>query len=164
MKGRRAHRGFTLIEIAVVVLIIVIILGLVSVNLEPDRNAAVRDEAQRLAFLLHTAQQEAVLEGKVLAVALGSQGYSFLLLNDKNEFKPIAQDDVLRSRPLPPDISISSVDIEGASEKDASRLIILPTGELPEFTVTFSRGATHWQVLGSLTGEITARAAPAPKA
>ncbi|MBI3545465.1 MAG: GspH/FimT family pseudopilin [Gammaproteobacteria bacterium] len=163
MKVRRACRGFTLIEITVVVLIIVIVLGIVGVNLEPDRNSAVREEAQRLAFLLHTAQQEAVLQGKVLAVALQAQGYSFVMLNDKNEFKPMPDDEIFRARSLPPNISISAIDIEGAAENEAPRLVILPTGELPAFIVTFSRDSAHWQVVGTETGEITARVAPAVK-
>src|SRR3990167_5000413 len=52
------NNGFTLIEVAVVMLVIVIVLGIVSVNLEPDRDSIVRDEANRLALLLQTAQQE----------------------------------------------------------------------------------------------------------
>lgn len=161
--GRGAgNKGFTLIEVAVVMLVIVIILGIVSVNLEPDRGAAVRDEARRLALLLQTAQQESILQGKVLAVVIERQGYSFLALDEKGEFKPLSQDEVLYPRPLPPDIVISSVDIEGAPETGMPRLILLPTGELPAFTVTFARGEIRWQVQGVFTGAITAQVAPAP--
>ena len=55
MNNMRLNRGFTLIEVAVVMLVIVIVLGIVSVNLEPDRDSIVRDEANRLALLLQTA-------------------------------------------------------------------------------------------------------------
>lgn len=162
MNRRLAYHGFTLIELAVVMLIIVIILGVVSVNLEPDRESAVRDEARRLALLLQTAQQEAILQGKVLSVEFKSSGYSFLFLDDKNEFLPLPQDEVLYPRPLPQDIAISSVDIDGVPETKTPRLILLPTGELPAFTVTFSRGDTRWQVQGIFTGEITTQVAPIP--
>jgi prepilin-type N-terminal cleavage/methylation domain-containing protein len=37
MYSMRHNRGFTLIEVAVVMLVIVIVLSIVSVNLEPDR-------------------------------------------------------------------------------------------------------------------------------
>jgi general secretion pathway protein H len=156
------NNGFTLIEVAVVMLVIVIVLGIVSVNLEPDRNSVVRDEANRLALLLQTAQQESILQGKVIGVMIERQGYFFLALNDKGEFKPLTQDDVLYPRPLPSDIAITSVEIDGTPEEtDKPRLILLPTGELTVFTVTLSRGATHWLVKGELTGEITAQIAPA---
>ncbi len=162
MKSPRSQQGFTLIEVAVVMLVIVIVLGIVSVNLEPDRETPVRDEARRLALLLQTAQQESILQGKILAVAIERQGYYFLMLNDKHEFKPMTDDEVLHARPLPPGIVISTVDIEGLEETDAPRLILLPTGELPPFTVIFSQGDIRWRVEGTLTGEVTAQAAPPP--
>ena len=160
-RERGRNNGFTLIEVAVVMLVIVIVLGIVSVNLEPDRNSIVRDEANRLALLLQTAQQESILQGKIIAVVVERQGYYFLVMNDKSEFKPLSQDDVLYPRPLPKDIVITSVDIDGISDTEKPRLILLPTGELSVFTVTLSRGATHWLVKGELTGEITAQIAPA---
>jgi general secretion pathway protein H len=150
----------------VVMLVIGIVLSIVSVNLSPDRETPVRDEARRFALLLQTAQQEAILQGKVLAVVLEREGYAFQILNEKLEFKPLDGDAVLRPRPLLPGIVISGVDIEGAPEnKDAQppRLILLPTGELPAFTVTFSRGDIRWQVEGALTGKIAARSAPPPE-
>jgi general secretion pathway protein H len=160
MTKRHKQRGFTLIEVAVVMLVIVIVLGIVSVNLEPDRETPVRDEARRLVLLLQTAQQESILQGKILAVAIERQGYYFLMLNDNKEFKPVDGDEVLRARPLPSGIVISRVDVEGVPEDDETdipRLILLPTGELSPFTVIFSRGDVRWQVEGTLTGEITAQ-------
>ncbi len=156
------NNGFTLIEVAVVMLVIVIVLGIVSVNLEPDRDSIVRDEANRLTLLLQTARQESILQGKVIAVVIERQGYYFLVMDDKSEFKPLSQDDVLYPRPLPSGISITSVEIEGAPETEKPRLILLPTGELQSFSVTFSRGSTRWNVKGELTGEITSRIAPLP--
>lgn len=158
MYRARSQRGFTLIEVAVVMLVIVIVLGIVSVNLEPDRETPVRDEARRMVLLLQTAQQESILQGKILAVAIERQGYYFLMLNDDNEFKPMDGDEVLHARPLPSGIVISKVDIEGMSdteETETPRLILLPTGELSPFTVIFSRGDVRWRVEGTLTGEIT---------
>ena len=168
MTKRHIQRGFTLIEVAVVMLVIVIVLGIVSVNLEPDRETPVRDEARRLVLLLQTAQQESILQGKILAVAIERQGYYFLMLNDNKEFKPVDGDEVLRARPLPSGIVISRVDVEGVPEDDETdipRLILLPTGELSPFTVIFSQGDVRWRVEGTLTGEITAQTmAPAGKA
>ena len=108
MNTPRSQQGFTLIEVAVVMLVIVIVLGIVSVNLDPDRETPVRDEARRLVLLLQTAQQEAILQGKILALAIEHQGYYFLMLNEKNEFKPMTDDEVLHARPLPPGIVIST--------------------------------------------------------
>ncbi len=156
------NNGFTLIEIAVVMLIIVIILGIVGVNLEPNPEIAVRDEANRMALLLQDAQQESILQGKILAVTFEPRAYHFLVLDDNGEFKPLSDDEILHSRTLSQDIIVSSVDIDGMPEGQTPRLMLLPSGELPAFTITLARGEHRWQILGKLTGEITARAAPAP--
>ncbi|MEW6330101.1 MAG: type II secretion system minor pseudopilin GspH [Pseudomonadota bacterium] len=164
---RHLQRGFTLIEIMVVMLVIGIVIGLISVNLEPDRETPVRDEARRMVLMLQTAQQESILQGKILAVAIERQGYSFLVLDENREFKPMEGDEVLRARPLPAGIVISRVDIEGmtdAGDMKTARLILLPTGELSPFALVFSQGDIRWRVEGALTGEITAQtAAPAEK-
>ena len=162
MSNLQRSRGFTLIELMVVILIIVIVLGLVGVNLEPDRETIVRDEARRMALLLRTAQQEAILQGKILAMEITPEGYVFLMLNDNSEFKSLSQDEILRPRDLPRDIIISSVNIEGRPVTEKPRLILLPTGELPEFTIIFSFGEIHWKVQGVFSGEIKVAVASLP--
>jgi general secretion pathway protein H len=158
----QSSRGFTLIELMVVVLIIVIVLGMVSINLEPDRESVVRDEARRMALLLRTAQQESILQSKILAVEITPAGYVFLMLDNNSEFKPLSRDEILRPRELPRDITISAVNIEGSPVTEKPRLILLPTGELPEFTITFSLGDIRWQVQGAFSGEIKVAAVPLP--
>jgi len=162
MGRTRTPRGFTLIELVVVLLIITIVLGVVGVNLNPDRGSVVREEAKRLALLIQTAQQDAILQGHILAVAFEPQGYYFLAINNKRELKPLPTDGVLRPRSLPPGITIYSVAIDGAPETETPRLVLLPTGELPAFTVTLSQGEIRWQVQGKFTGEISALALAAP--
>jgi len=158
----RTPRGFTLIELVVVLLIITIVLAVVGVNLNPDRESAVREEAKRMVLLIQTAQQDAILQGRILAVAFEPQGYHFLAVNDKRELTLLPADDVLHPRALPAGIAISSVDIDGAADTEAPRLILLPTGELPAFTVTLLQGGIRWQVQGKFTGEITALTMTAP--
>lgn len=162
MSNLQRSRGFTLIELMVVILIIVIVLGLVGVNLEPDRETVVRDEARRMALLLRTAQQEAILQGKILAMEITPEGYVFLMLDHNSEFRSLSRDEILRPRDLPRDIIISSVNIEGRPVTEKPRLILLPTGELPEFTIVFSFGDIHWQVQGVFSGEINVAVAPLP--
>ncbi|MDH3309750.1 MAG: type II secretion system minor pseudopilin GspH [Gammaproteobacteria bacterium] len=159
----RRLSGFTLIEVAVVMLVIVIILGLVTVNLNPDQDTPVRDEAHRLALLLQTAQQEAILQGKIYAVTVERQRYYFQMLDENRQFRPIGDNGIFRERAMPPDIIVSSVNIEGQENIEKPRLILLPTGELPPFTITFKRGDSRWQVEGKSTGEITAQSLLKPE-
>ena len=167
--------GFTLIEIAVVLLIMTIILAMVGLKLGGDDVGAVRQESERLALLMQTAQQEAILQGQVLAVALDTRGYQFLELNADNEFKPLTQDDILRPRQLPQGMTVKTVAIDGVntdqdtkvntqSEQDTTSgrdtkldqnaIILFPTGELTAFRVTLAQHDARWNVAGSVNGEI----------
>jgi general secretion pathway protein H len=132
-------------------------LGLVAVNLGSDDSSDLRDEAQRLALLLNTAQQDAILEGQVLALALEPGGYHFMRLTDAGTLQPITQDELLRARELPPDIKISAVEIAGKETKETEKpsgIVLQPSGELDEFTITLQKGSTRWYVKGSLTDGI----------
>lgn len=149
--------GFTLLEVVVVVLLLSIILGLVAVNLGSDDSGELRDEAQRLTLLLNTAQQDAILEGQVLALTLEPGGYHFMRLTDAGTLQPITHDELLRARELPPDIKIAAVEIAGKAPTQTEKqngIVLLPSGELDEFTITLQKGSTRWYVKGSLADGI----------
>jgi len=76
---RFRQRGFTLIELAVIVLIVTIIIAAIGINLTRSDRDRVRDEAERLAVLIQAARDEAVLQGRVLVMELTDDGYRFLM-------------------------------------------------------------------------------------
>ena len=154
---RQSARGFTLIELAVVMLLLVIVLAMVGLNAGDQDADAVRNESERLALLLQTAQQEAILQGEVIAVELSAEGYQFAKLNDKNEFQALSQDDVLRARQMPEGVILQHA--EGGGETKNADIVFMPSGESTAFTITFSRGKAQWRVEGKANGEIK----PAPR-
>ncbi len=148
-------RGFTLIEVLVVVLLMVIVLGMVGLKLGGNDGRAVRQETNRLAALLLTAQQEAILQGRVLALAIETHGYEFQGLNEKNKFVALTRDVMLRARELPEPMTILSMTLDGAAVEDGARILLYPTGELPQaFVIILGLGEARWQVEGALDGTI----------
>jgi general secretion pathway protein H len=74
-------RGFTLIELMLVMLVLSVMLSLASAVL-PDRNAArLANEAARLIKVLDTLQMEAMLQGTQAGLVLQEDGYHGALLN-----------------------------------------------------------------------------------
>jgi general secretion pathway protein H len=142
------------------VLIIVIMLGLAGVRLTRGEIDLVREEADRLALLLQAAQQEAMLQGRVYALATARDGYQFLSLDDKGRLRPV-KDDLLRERRLAPSVRIAAVRVDGAGDDaqtgaSAARdgVVLAPSGEVPAFSILFAAGEARWYVVGRPRGGI----------
>jgi general secretion pathway protein H len=100
---RSSARGFTLIEILVVIVIVatIVSIALLSVNVGGD-DAELDTERRRLASLIETVQDEAVLQGREFGIELMTSSYRFV------EFDPLTRqwaeiygDDLYRLRTLP---------------------------------------------------------------
>ena len=95
----RAMRGFTLVELMVVLAIIGIALGMVSFNAMPDAAQNLQAEARRIALLLQLARDEAIVRNRLVAFEADSDNYRFLVRNE-TRWDPVTTDDLLRERPF----------------------------------------------------------------
>lgn len=93
----RAARGFTLVEIMVVMVIIGITLGLVSLNVMPSPRQDLQAEARRLSLLLQLARDEAIVRNRPVTFEATPEHYHFLVRNETS-WVPITNDDMLRER------------------------------------------------------------------
>ncbi len=91
------QRGFTLLELLIVLVIVGITLGVVSFNAMPDDHKILRNEAQRIALLLQLARDEAIVRNCPVAFEAEADRYRFLL-REENVWQPLDQDDMLRER------------------------------------------------------------------
>nr|WP_273018700.1 type II secretion system minor pseudopilin GspH [Pseudomonas sp. BW16M2] len=72
------QRGFTLIELMVVLVIVGIASAAISLNIRPDPGKHLRADAERLARLLELAQSEAQADGQPLRWQRDRDGYRFV--------------------------------------------------------------------------------------
>lgn len=92
-----ASRGFTLLELLVVLVIVGITLGMVSFKGLPDDRQILLNDAQRIALLLQLARDEAIVRNHPIAFEAEPDGYRFLI-HDENAWQVLKQDDLLRER------------------------------------------------------------------
>ncbi|MES3020666.1 MAG: type II secretion system minor pseudopilin GspH [Pseudomonadota bacterium] len=93
----RAARGFTLVELMVVMVIIGITIGLVSFNAIPSSRQNLQAEAARIALLLQLARDEAIVRNRLVAFEADQQQYRFLVRNE-TRWDPVSDDELLRER------------------------------------------------------------------
>jgi general secretion pathway protein H len=100
---RKKTRGFTLIEILVVVIIIATILGiaLLSMGLIGD-DRELDTERKRLATLIEVAQDEAMFQGREFGLELMQSSYRFVEFDQFTfQWSEILGDELFRLRQLP---------------------------------------------------------------
>jgi general secretion pathway protein H len=146
-------RGFTLIEMLVVLLVMGLLAGLVTVSATPDDRARLHVEAERLAQLLTLAATESRLTGKAVAWTANGSGYRFWRFSEAAGWLPVS-DDVMRARILPSGMTIWRLQVDNLRSAEHMRLQFNPHGAVPSFSVDMSLGETRAAVEGSPLGEV----------
>lgn len=88
---RVGQRGFTLIEILLVLVIIAVAAGLTMLSLDRNPASVIDREARRLQAVLSDASDEAVIRGVEIALAIsnqdrnGQRGYQLLVLDEDEQ-------------------------------------------------------------------------------
>lgn len=155
-------RGFTLLEILVVVLIIGIALGMVVLAVRPNPEHRLGDEAQRFAALVKLLGDEAIVRSAEMAVEVTPHSYRFLTLTADGW--QAYEDDVFKTHDLPETITLDlSLDGQAINLGDTGdgqtepRIYVLSSGEITPFELTFrsadAEGALH--VSGDVTGKLS---------
>ncbi len=146
---RPPERGFTLLEILVVVLIIGIMSAgvLLSLNLS-GRDPALKTAGRRLYTLMRYARDQAELQTRNYGIVFSPDGYAFVVFSPRrNLWRAVTEDDALRKRALPSGLSFKLVvdarpialDRQHDPTDLTPQVMIFASGDLSSFVITLER-------------------------
>ena len=148
--GRRpGARGFTLVEILVVVTIIAVVTaGIVLSVSVTGRDRELQRESDRLLALFNYVREQAELQTREYGIMFQDDGYEFLTYDTRRDsWRSVFEDDALRARRLPDGLGFRlSVDARPVvlnRPKDAKdktpQVMIFSNGDLSTFVATLER-------------------------
>lgn len=172
-RDRACHRGFTLLEVLVVLVIIGVMVAMVTLStnvLGEDRQ--VQEETRRFWAVLRQAREEAELQSIDLAVFVGSSEYEFLRYDTRrNEWRQLVDDSLYAPRPLPEGLRFR-IWLEGRelvlkpglpdrSKKDENQkwppqLTVLSSGDVAPFELHIERdnAPALWRMTALVDGDL----------
>lgn len=140
-------RGFTLIEILLVVAIMGIVGSLVALSSHSASGRVVETEAERLLQLMRFARDEAEVGGQALELQLSPQGYSFRRRDPRGNWQTVNGNE-LRPRQWP--FPLAALHLEPVAL--GNRLPFEPGGRSPMFSLRIEAIERRIEIRGDTLG------------
>lgn len=161
--GRGMIRGFTLVEMMVVLLIIGLMTGIAVLSMDLTRGDAADRTADRLRDLIGVASDQADLQGRNLAIGFWKHGWRFYELDGQGRWRVPVRDPLLRPRHLGRAMSLRlrlqglRVDLAG-KETTHPQVFLLAGGDAQPFVLDILQdGSLRVRLTGDSLGTVTVR-------
>lgn len=155
-------RGFTLLEMLVVLVVASIMLSVVTLSLMPTAQSVLREESQRLAFLIENGAMSSQAGGQPLAWSGSGNSYRFWKRSKEGEWLRIERDNLLHPRTLPEAVRIVDVSFNGRRIEPGALVILSPELSAKDFRVSLRSSELVTDIVGNGLGKVEVVAGKMP--
>ncbi len=148
-------RGFTLLEMLVVLVVASIMLSMATLQLMPSAQSVLRDESKRLAFLMENGAMASQAGGQPLAWSGTGNSYRFWKRTKEGEWVRVERDNLLHPRTLPEAVRIGEVSFNGRRVEPGALVVLSPELSAKDFRVNLFSGNFLASVTGNGLGKVT---------
>jgi general secretion pathway protein H len=158
MNSNARSRGFTLIEVLVVTVLLLIVAGLAMVKLDDGGERATRKVAEELSIQLEAARDEAVYAGQSIAFSSDGLGYKFWLGDSsRRQWFAAPAGGELSPRTLQNNVRIVSQIVNGKERPLGDRLVFSADGMVEPFRLVLEGGTRQIAVEGDALGRVSVK-------
>jgi type II secretion system protein H len=137
------NKGFTLLEVMLVVLIIGIITSLAVYSLSPiGPSRQAKREAQGLMNALDYAQQQAILSHQPYGLVISNHGYQFYVYQGQGQWQPTKDQGFQQQTTL----SQIKLIMPNSNLDGRPSIVLLPSKEPQIYTIAFSLEGYTWHL------------------
>jgi general secretion pathway protein H len=148
--GMTINRGFTLIEILIVIVIIGITVGFAMIAFgDFGASRRILFSAEQLVNTLHLAQQQAILETSTLGLRIDNNSYQILRFENSSSWEPISNKGVFKVNYFPQH-TVITLKTNTKPLQGSPSIIINSSGNMTPFTLSF--GTSKETALTVVTG------------
>ncbi len=145
------QRGFTLLEIMIVLVIIAIMSGVTVLSIGSASYSQFQGEAVKISNTLEIIADESVYTNSVIACSVKPNG--FICRGYRNgEWRDINLKNLI-SWSWPKNITIKSSSVNGRPLKDDEKIRFFPSGNIAQYSFQITDGVRNAWVDGNMNGE-----------
>ena len=152
-RGVSGKGGFTLVELAVTMVVMAVIIGIAVANIGSSSRSIIGREAQKLAFFMELVHDDAVTRGERMGVSF--KGNTPVLWRDSGtDWVQTPADNDVGDGTVENFVTISGVWVDGHEVSGTDRVEFDPSGAIAPYSIKLAFDGMETELKGDIFGRV----------